>query len=233
MTVRIGFLGPEGTFSHQALRESQPPADAEAVAIATLYQTVMAVDAGEVDLALVPIENALEGSVDVTLDTLAADAGAVAIVGEIVQPVRNSLIAAKAIPLESITTVHSHPQPTGQCARFLRERLPGARIVAASSTAEAVRAVVARGLPGEAALGNQARRRALRRAGTDRGRRRRAGQPDALRVARARRTRGRAARPGRARRAEQDLDRVLGRRGRGRGLARRLPLRAVRRETST
>ncbi len=155
MTVRIGFLGPEGTFSHQALREAQPPADAEAVAIATLYQTVMAVDAGEVDLALVPIENALEGSVDVTLDTLAADAAAVAIVGEIVQPVRNSLIAATAIPLESITTVHSHPQPTGQCARFLRERLPRARIVAASSTAEAVRAVVARGLPGEAALGNR------------------------------------------------------------------------------
>jgi len=108
-----------------------------------------------VDLALVPIENALEGSVDVTLDTLAADAAAVAIVGEIVQPVRNSLIAATAIPLESITTVHSHPQPTGQCARFLRERLPRARIVAASSTAEAVRAVVARGLPGEAALGNR------------------------------------------------------------------------------
>jgi prephenate dehydratase len=139
--VRIGFLGPEGTFSHQALRDASPPDEAEPVAITTIYGTVMAVADGTVDLALVPIENALEGSVDVTLDALAGDAEGVTIVGELVQPIHNSLITAAPVAVGEITVVHSHPQPTGQCASFLRERLPQAEIIAASSTAEAVRTV--------------------------------------------------------------------------------------------
>jgi prephenate dehydratase len=153
--MRIGFLGPEGTFSHEALRDSVAPSDATAEAQPTLYGTVMAVHDGSVDLALVPIENALEGSVDITLDTLASDADEVTIVGEMLQPIRNCLIAAGPLALEEIDTVHSHPQPLAQCARFLRARLPEAQIVAASSTAEAVRVVA--GLAGghQAALGNR------------------------------------------------------------------------------
>jgi prephenate dehydratase len=153
--MRIGFLGPEGTFSHQALLDAQVPSGAEAVAVATIYGTVMAVHDGAVDLALVPIENALEGSVDVTLDTLASDADTVTIVGETVQRIRNCLIAAGDVAIDAIETVHSHPQATGQCARFLRQELPGATIVAASSTAEAVRAVAGAGDPRQAALGNR------------------------------------------------------------------------------
>jgi prephenate dehydratase len=153
--MRIGFLGPEGTFSHQALRDSRPPADAESVAVATIYGTVMAVHDGDVDVALVPIENALEGSVDVTLDTLASDADEVTIVGETVQRIRNCLITAAPVDIAEIRTVHSHPQATGQCARFLRTQLPGAMIVAASSTAEAVRAVAGAHDPQQAALGNR------------------------------------------------------------------------------
>jgi prephenate dehydratase len=153
--MRIGFLGPEGTFSHQALLDSLAPSDATAEAQPTIYGTVMAVQDGTVDLALVPIENALEGSVDITLDTLASDADRVTIVGETLQPIRNCLVAASAIALDEIETVHSHPQPLAQCARFLRTRLPNAQIVAASSTAEAVRAVAgATGVP-HAALGNR------------------------------------------------------------------------------
>jgi prephenate dehydratase len=83
--IRIAFLGPEGTFSHQALRDAEPPEGYEAVAMTTLYGTAMAVHEGSVDVALVPIENAIEGSVDVTLDTLASDADDVTIVGETVQ----------------------------------------------------------------------------------------------------------------------------------------------------
>jgi prephenate dehydratase len=153
--MRIGFLGPEGTFSHQALLDAQVPSGAEAVAVATIYGTVMAVHDGAVDLALVPIENALEGSVDVTLDTLASDADAVTIIGETVQRIRNCLIAAGDVAIDAIETVHSHPQATGQCARFLRQELPGATILAASSTAEAVRAVASAGDPRQAALGNR------------------------------------------------------------------------------
>jgi prephenate dehydratase len=152
--MRIGFLGPEGTFSHQALLDAGPPG-AEAVAVATIYSTVMAVHGGDVDIALVPIENALEGSVDVTLDTLASDADAVTIIGETVQRIRNCLITAAPIEIAAVKTIHSHPQATGQCARFLRSELPAATIVAASSTAEAVRAVASAGDPTAAALGNR------------------------------------------------------------------------------
>jgi len=121
----------------------------------TLYGTAMAVHEGTVDVALVPIENAIEGSVDVTLDTLASDADLVTIVGETVQRIRNCLIAAAPVELGEIKTVHSHPQATGQCARFLRSQLPSATIVAASSTAEAVRAVAAARDPTQSALGNR------------------------------------------------------------------------------
>jgi prephenate dehydratase len=153
--VRIGFLGPDGTFSHQALLDSVAPSDAIAQAQPTIYGTVMAVQDGTVDLALVPIENALEGSVDITLDTLASDADGVTIVGETLAPIRNCLVAAAPLSLEAIETVHSHPQPLAQCARFLRARLPNAQIVAASSTAEAVRAVAGASGVAQAALGNR------------------------------------------------------------------------------
>jgi prephenate dehydratase len=153
--MRVGFLGPEGTFSHQALLDAATRGELEAVALATLYGTVMAVHDGTVDLALVPIENAIEGSVDVTLDTLAGDADEVTIVGETVQRIRNCLIVGEALELDQIETVYSHPQANAQCANFLRSQLPTATIVAASSTAEAVRAVAGAQGVGQAALGNR------------------------------------------------------------------------------
>jgi prephenate dehydratase len=153
--VRIGYLGPEGTFSHQALLDAHVPEGAVSVALPTLYDTVMAVQDGAVETALVPIENSLEGSVDVTLDTLATDATDVVIVGETVAPIRNCLIAATPRALETIETVYSHPQPNAQCAQFLRSRLRGARVIPVSSTAEAVRSVVAAPQAPVAALGNR------------------------------------------------------------------------------
>ena len=153
--MRIGYLGPEGTFSHQALLDSELGAAAEAVALATLYDTVMAVQDGGVEVALVPIENSLEGSVDVTLDTLATDADDVEIVGERVSDIRNCLIAAGPLELAAIETVYSHPQPNAQCARFLRAKLAGAKVIPTSSTADAVRSVTAEPGAPHAALGNR------------------------------------------------------------------------------
>jgi prephenate dehydratase len=152
---RIGYLGPEGTFSHQALLAAGVPDGASAVALETIYDTVMAVHDGRVDRALVPIENSLEGSVDVTLDALATDASDVRIVGETVLEICNCLIAGRDIELAAIETVHSHPQPLAQCARFLRTQLGRARVVAANSTADAVRSVAADPLLPHAALGNR------------------------------------------------------------------------------
>jgi prephenate dehydratase len=153
--VRVGYLGPEGTFSHQALLDADLRDGDEPVALATLYDTVMAVQDGAVDAALVPIENSLEGSVDVTLDTLATDAPGVVIVGETVATIRNCLIAAAPRELDSIETVYSHPQANAQCSQFLRSRLRGARVIPVSSTAEAVRSVIEAAQAPVAALGNR------------------------------------------------------------------------------
>lgn len=141
--MRIGYLGPEGTFSHEALTSSAAAAaeGTELVTLPTIYDTVMAVHEATADRALVPLENSLEGSVNATLDALAFETEDVAIVGELVHPVRHCLIARTHLELEEIRTVYSHPQANGQCARFIRTRLAGASVASVSSTADAVRIV--------------------------------------------------------------------------------------------
>ncbi len=145
--MRVGFLGPAGTFSEEALCRSSVslgvPEDAERVALPTIREVVLAAAAGDVDRAVVPIENSLEGSVDEALDTLLHDAPQARIVGEVVLPVRYALIARAGVEQDTVEVVLSHPQALAQCSRFLREQMPSARAEATASTAEAVRAAVA------------------------------------------------------------------------------------------
>jgi prephenate dehydratase len=138
--IRVAFLGPAGTYSEEALRASSP-GRVEEVPYPTIHDAVLAVEACEVDRAIVPIENALEGAVAVTLDTLALEATGVRIVAEIVHPIHHCVVAARQLELAEVTRVVSHPQATAQCARFLRERLAHAERVMAPSTAEAVLSV--------------------------------------------------------------------------------------------
>jgi prephenate dehydratase len=152
--VRVGYFGPEGTFTHEALIAASGGQSHELVPLPTIYDTVMAVHHGEVERSLVPIENSLEGSVNATLDALAMETEDVAIVGEIVHPIRHCLIAREPLELSAIETVVSHPQANAQCARFIRTRLPQARVLAGSSTADAVRMVAEHDGPW-AALGNR------------------------------------------------------------------------------
>lgn len=152
---RVGYLGPAGTFSEEALQASAEPGSLQPVAIATIYDTVSAVRDGAVNWAVVPIENSLDGSVTVTLDLLADERGGLEIVGEALLAVRHSLIAGEALALEEIDTVISHPQVPGQCTRLLRGELAHARVLPASSTAEAVRVVSTAGVRGQAALGTR------------------------------------------------------------------------------
>ncbi len=139
--MKVAYLGPEGTFSHEAVLRAPGASAHELLPLRTLHETIMAVHDGSADRALVPIENSLEGPVNSTLDTLAVETEDVRIFGEVVHPIRHCLIAAAPVPLQSIERVVSIPQATAQCATFLRERLPGAAVVAANSTAEAVRSV--------------------------------------------------------------------------------------------
>ncbi len=158
--MRVGYFGPEGTFTHEALIDAVGAAawiravSSSWCRCATIYDTVMAVHSGDVERSLVPIENSLEGSVNATLDALAMETEDVAIIGEVVHAIRHCLIARTPLELSEIETVVSHPQANAQCARFIRTRLPGARVLAGSSTADSVRMVAGHDGPW-AALGNR------------------------------------------------------------------------------
>lgn len=151
----MGYLGPEGTFSEEALLASVERDAIELVPSETIRDAVLAVHERAVQWALVPIENSIEGSVTVTLDTLTRDADDVTIVGEEVLAVRHCLIAHEPLDLADIETIVSHPHVPGQCSRFLHEQTPQAHIVAASSTAEAVRIVAERKDASLAAIGTR------------------------------------------------------------------------------
>lgn len=153
--MKIAYLGPAGTFTEDALGEALPDGGFEALRTATIPDAILAVERGEADRALVPIENSIEGSVRPTLDTLAFEADAVTIVGEHDYRVRVHLIAREGVRVEDVEAVLSHPQPLAQCARFLRERLPEIELRNASSTAAAVRMVSESSRPW-AALGARA-----------------------------------------------------------------------------
>jgi prephenate dehydratase len=152
---RAGYLGPAGTFSEEALLASAVADALEPYPLASIYDTVVALRSGELAWAIVPIENSLEGSINVTLDLLAGEAGDLEIVGEVLLRVRHSLIAATMVELREIETVMTHPHVPGQCTAFLRGELGHARIVPASSTAEAVRVIAGEGRREQAAIGTR------------------------------------------------------------------------------
>jgi prephenate dehydratase len=151
--ARVGYLGPEGTFTEEALLASAEPGTVEPVALRTIYDTILALTRGEVEWAVAPIENSLDGSVSVTLDLLGSEEGGLQIVGEARMSVRHSLIASDELELSEIDTVLTHPQVPGQCERFLRGELAHATVLPATSTAEAVRMVAEGQRRGQAALG--------------------------------------------------------------------------------
>jgi prephenate dehydratase len=153
--MKIAYLGPAGTFTEDALIEAGGGAEFEPLRTATIAEAILAVQAGEADRALVPIENSTEGSVRPTLDTLAFEAEGVTIVGEHDHPVHVHLIARAGTEPAAVEAVLSHPQPLAQCARFLRDELPGVERRSVSSTAAAVRMVGESGRPW-AALGARA-----------------------------------------------------------------------------
>jgi len=131
--MKVGVLGPVGSFSHVAATRTRP--DATPIFFETISDVFDAVVKGEVDEGIVPMENSLEGSVGETLDCLLSHR--VYIVGEYVLEVRHNLLSI-APSLDHVHTVLSHPQALAQC-RGLLKRLKGVKVVATSSTSEAAR----------------------------------------------------------------------------------------------
>lgn len=137
----VGYLGPKGTWAEEALASCKKCAPGTAVPLASVYDVIAAVARGEVDEGIVPMENAIEGSVSATLDVLAFEFDNVHIVREVVYPIRHRLIVRQEVDFGDIEKIISHPHAHGQCRRFIREKLSQAEVVAANSTAEAVRIV--------------------------------------------------------------------------------------------
>ena len=152
--LRVGFLGPHGTFAEEALLTQPDLAAGEPVALRSVPQVINAVERGEVDLGLVPLENSIEGSVSVTLDTLAFDSELL-VQREVDLPVSLSLCARPGTALGDVTTVLSHPNPFGQCRMWLLSKLPDAAQLVTNSTAEAAREVARSKKPGQAVICNK------------------------------------------------------------------------------
>jgi prephenate dehydratase len=137
----VAFLGPEGTFTEEALLANMPRPDLRPFPYPSIEDVIVAVQRGETELGIVPIENALEGSVAVTLDVLAHSGEGVHIVREVTHPIHHQLIARRPLELSEVTKVVSIPQAYAQCRHFVREHLANVEHEPTDSTAEAVRRV--------------------------------------------------------------------------------------------
>jgi prephenate dehydratase len=114
-TARIGYLGPEGSFSHEAVSTME---DVEAVACDSIADVLELVASSELDQGLVPLENAIEGTVSATIDGLVFDHDLV-MVREIVIPIRLHLFARPGVALEEVTHVRSYVHALAQCRTYL------------------------------------------------------------------------------------------------------------------
>lgn len=138
----VALLGPELTFSHEAGSKLYPDADIKfQPSFARVFDLVYR---GMVDYGVLPVENSSTGSVnDAYLPLLDQDyepltaTVKVRIVDELILPITHNLLAARALPLESIEVLFTHPQPQLQCAHYIQNYLPNARIEIAESTSDA------------------------------------------------------------------------------------------------
>lgn len=135
----LGYLGPNGTFSHQAAMEWSEGKE-EIKEFSTIYSVILAVEKGEIDRAIVPIENSIDGSINTTLDTLAFDVD-LYITGEYILHISENLMVKKGVKKENIKIITSHPQPIGQCSKLLSHEFADMKIEFADSTASAAKRV--------------------------------------------------------------------------------------------
>jgi prephenate dehydratase len=134
-TTRVGYLGPEGSFSHEAVTTL---VDIDAVPVDTIGDLLQCVDSGTLDRALVPLENAIEGTVSATIDGLVFDHD-LFIENELVLPIHLHLLARPGTTLGEVTTVFSYVHALAQCRAYLSGL--GVATVQTTSTSQAARQV--------------------------------------------------------------------------------------------
>ncbi|MBP2645937.1 MAG: pheA [Firmicutes bacterium] len=134
MSKKIGYLGPRGTFSEEIALSFYRGVEGCFTPYHSISSVIMAVDSGEVQEGIVPVENSVEGSVNVTLDTLAHEAN-LYIVKEMVKPIRHNIIVKPGT--KHINIICSHAQALAQCRHYLDEHYPAAERIEVESTAAA------------------------------------------------------------------------------------------------
>lgn len=130
--MRIGVLGPEGSYSEKAARRWAPGAEPEY--FGDFEEVLVAVEAGDVELGVVPLENSLEGAVGLTMDLLLRLQ--VRIIGEVNLPIRHCLLGKGGCEIKVIL---SHPQALAQCRQYIRDHYPKAEVRTTGSTSHAAK----------------------------------------------------------------------------------------------
>ncbi|ODF74717.1 prephenate dehydratase [Listeria monocytogenes] len=136
--MKIAYLGPAASFTHSAAAKAFPKE--EMIAKSTIPDCIMAIEKEDVDVAVVPIENTIEGSVNITLDYL-FHFSSVPVVAEIVLPIAQHLMVhpTHVSAWKSVQKVMSHPQALAQCHTFLQAELYGVEREVTPSTAYAAK----------------------------------------------------------------------------------------------
>lgn len=137
---KMGVLGPLGTHSEAAAQYLSRllPERPELLVYPDIFAVIQAVEDGEVDSCLVPVENSLEGAINITLDTLARSDD-LFVASELIWPVHNQLMARPGT--QKICRIYSHPQPISQCRSYLQQHYPEAELIKVASTARAAEIV--------------------------------------------------------------------------------------------
>ncbi len=138
----LAYLGPSGAFSHAAAKKyiKKTGIQTDIREYPSIYSAVKSVDEGINDMAIVPIENSIEGNVNVTLDSLALDVD-LFIIDELILDVEQNILVKPGTKKEDISLIISHPQAIGQCSWILESKFGGCRTETYSSTSAAAKAV--------------------------------------------------------------------------------------------
>ncbi|MFE8703465.1 prephenate dehydratase [Cytobacillus sp. FJAT-54145] len=152
--MKVAFLGPKATFTDLAVREMFP--SAQSIPYMTIPDCLDAVMEGEVDISVVPLENALEGSVNITLDYLIHEMK-LPIIGEITAPIKQHLLVHPQYKdsWEQVEVIFSHSHAIAQCHKFLHSQLKGIPCESMTSTAAAAKYLIEHPEVRAAAIANE------------------------------------------------------------------------------
>lgn len=153
LIVKVGYLGPIGTFTHQAAREFFPKAGTKFIACKNIEEIFEIIEKDVLEFGVVPIENSLQGTVRKTLDLLIEKN--LIIHGEVELRIVQNLISIEGSDLSKIKNIYSHPQAFAQTKKWIKINLPNANLINTNSTSAAVQQIKELNKDSNAAIGTE------------------------------------------------------------------------------